>query len=377
MRSYARTMFRPFRAMLASVLVALSYAPAVLYAQQVSFDGLRAEPTSIASVVPVASFISSEIVLDALDRKPTAPVVTALAASADGRFLAAAGDDHAIRIIDVASGTTTQILRAHTDWIRALVFASDDQTLYSAGDDGRILRWDHMYPIQSEEVTRLDYAVRSLSVSTEQQLLAIGGFCDTILIWDLSQNEIRHALACDCGDQRCVRFSPQGNHVLCGGRSGTLSVWDVKSGETIAVFHEHQRRVQTAAFSADGTKVTSVGEDRRLIQYDLTTQEITLNRELVGTKLMSMCMINDDLVAIAGADNSVHLYDALADQVVADLPGHFGTVAAMTPCGDMLASGSFDTTIRIWNLENIERDGVDYGKPVYAPLKVDSNLRIR
>ncbi len=330
------------------------------------------------SVLPVVSDLESfEIRLTPLSNQPSAPVVTALAASHDGRFLAAAGDDHAIRIIDVASGKTFSTLIGHTDWIQSLVFTSDSQNLYSAANDGRVLKWNHQYPVSFTQVLKRDYALRAITLSTEKGLLAACGFSDNVLIWDLGLGKLRHDLRCESQDQRCVRFSPDGTRLLRGGRLGEICVWDTESGEEIASYREHKRRVFTAAFSADGTEVTSVGEDRRLVRTRLADKSVLFDKEVAQGKLMSMCLINDDMVAAAGADNSIILFDLLAGESVAQLSGHTGTVAVMVPCGELLASGSFDTTIRIWNLEQIGQRRVDYGKPVHAPMKMDASLQIR
>lgn len=321
---------------------------------------------------------SFEILMDPLPDRQSPPVVTALTASHDGKYLAAAGDDHAIRIIEVETGRTINTILAHDDWIQSVVFASDSQTLFSAGNDGRVLQWNNSFPVEEKLIIELPYAIRMLSVSTEKELLAMVGFSDEIIVWDLRNSEVKFRLPCDCADQRCVRFSPDGNHLLCGGRDGELRVWDIPTGRLIVDVHEHQGRLSTAAFNADGSRVTSVGDDRRLIQFDIAQQRVVLRREMAPSKLMSMCMVNNDLVAVAGADNSIHLYDALADQVVARLSGHVGTVAVMTPCGNLLASGSFDTTIRIWDLESIGQTNLQYGKPVsHAPIEMDAALRIR
>lgn len=317
---------------------------------------------------------SIEIQLAALSEEETSPVVTALASSLNGRFIAAAGDDHGIRIVDITTGNTIRTIEAHQDWIRALQFSVDGQRLFSAGDDGRVLSWKHGYPVHADELVSVPFAIRALALSPGKQLLAIAGFSAEVLIFDLETSEIRHRLLCQHGDQRCVRFSGDGKHLLSGGRDGELHVWDSETGRELAHFHEHRGRVHTATFSRDGNVITSVGEDRRLIQYDLLTQSVRLTRELAHAKLMSMCMVNENLLAVAGADNSVHLYDALTDDVVAHLRGHFGTVSVMTPCGDYLASGSFDTTIRIWDLESIDAEKIDYTKPVHAPLKMDRSL---
>lgn len=320
----------------------------------------------------------SELQLTPLPGKTSLPVVTALAASHDGHFMAAAGDDHAVRIINVANGQTINTLLGHTDWIQALVFSADSRKLFSAGNDGRVLMWDEQYPPRFEQVLQVDFAIRAVTLSSERNLLAVSGFADTVLILDLSTAEIKHRLQCDSHDQRCVRFSPDGSRLLRAGRMGQICVWDTQSGQELAHYREHQRRVFTAAFSADNNQITSVGEDRRLVRFDITAGQRVFEAEVGQGKLMSMCMINDTMVAAAGADNSIVLIDMLTGRKVHELRGHTGTVAVMVPCGDKLASGSFDTTIRLWNLERIGRrsSGLD-GRPVNLQMKVDRSLNIR
>ncbi len=320
---------------------------------------------------------SFEIRIAPLPQHDSAPVITALAASYDGRFLAAAGDDHAIRVIDVASGTTISTLTGHTDWIQSLVFSSDAQHLYSAGNDGRVLKWNNQFPMSYTQVLAEDFAIRALTLSSEKNLLAVCGFSNEVLLWDLSSGATKLRLSCDSEDQHCVRFSPDGSRLLRGGRLGEICVWDTSTGTELAHYRQHNRRVFTAAFSTDGSTVTSVGEDRHLIRYKIESQQVIFDQEVARGKLMSMCLINDHMVAAAGADNSIVLVDVPSNQAVAQLNGHTGTVAVMVPCGEYLASGSFDTTVRIWNLARIAERGAQAGRPVGAPLKIDTKLQIR
>ncbi len=345
-------------------------------------------PVSIASSAGPArpgEVGSFEIQLQPLQDTTSPPVVTALAASRDGRFLAAAGDDHAIRVIDVPSGKELGTFAGHVDWIQSLAFAYASEApqavaplLYSAGNDGRILEWKYAFPVAAREVVRLPFAVRSISVSSSQQLLAMAGFAGEVLVWDLAQDQLLHRLACASADQRCVKFSPDGLLLLSGGRDGEVRVWDSRTGAMVAEYQLHRGRVTTAAFSSDGSKITSVGEDRRLIRFDLATSRAEVEQELGNSKMMSMCLINERLVATAGADSKIRLFDTAANAVVAELEGHWGTVAVMEPCGEFLASGSFDTTVRIWDLQRIGRQGDATGRPVsHAPMKMDAELQIR
>ena len=66
----------------------------------------------------------------------------ALAWSADGRRLAAAGDDAIVRIWDAASLELLAALGGHTDAVHALAFSRDGRLLASAGMDGTVRLWD-------------------------------------------------------------------------------------------------------------------------------------------------------------------------------------------------------------------------------------------
>lgn len=340
----------------------------------------RLASTQLTSTVDATETSSSsfEVPIKPLDEQHSPPVVTAMSASNDGKYLALAGDDHVIRLFDVELQKTVRELSGHTDWIQSLVFSADSRSLFSAGNDGRVLRWEHNYPVAPTQIVMLPFAVRSLSVASERQLLAIGGFSDDVKIWDLARKTWKHQFKCECSDQRCVRFSPSGDKLLCGGRDGGIRVWNVETGELTTDKHLHNSRVFNAEFSPAGDMITSAGEDGHLIRFDVRRNEVVMDRSLAKSKLMSMCLINDQLVAVAGSDNSIRLYDMIVGQVIAKLNGHFGTVAIMCPCGEMLASGSFDTAVRIWDLEAEVSRQAKHTMPVgLAPLDVDAKMRIR
>lgn len=346
---------------------------------------------------------SIEIELQPVPPHIARPVVTALAAARDGRFLAVAGDDHVIRLYrfdaeqafpnrsehepspsdklittKVRGLTLVANLEGHSDWIQTLVFSSDSKQLYSSGNDGRVLRWEYGANSKPTEITQLPYAVHSLSLSTQRQLLAIGGFSDQVGLWDLKAGDWKAHLACSCNDQRCVRFSPDGTLLLSGGRDGAIHVWDTETAAEKSVLRAHRDRVQTAMFSADGNVITSVGDDRRLVRYDLTTEQVILDRDLKGAKLRSMNLINDNLIAAAGAGNKIHVFDVLADSELGVLNGHTGSVAVMCSAAGFLISGSFDTTVRLWKIESAVSAEPGFAKPVgLAPLDADPNMEIR
>ncbi len=337
---------------------------------------------------------STEIFLEPLPTQKRSPVVTALSASQHGEYLAAAGDDHSIRVIKVATGRVVSTLLGHRDWIQTLCFAPNSHKLYSAGDDGRVLKWSHLNraglaPDQAatqasskgyahEELFHVPFAIRSLAISSDEKLLAVAGFSQEIIVWDLLENRIARRLTCKSGDLRVIRFSAQSNKVLAGGRAGDLYVWQTQTGKELAHFHVHSDRIHTAEFDPLGESVTSAANDRQLIHYSLKDAQVAKQTELGPAKLRSMCLMDSDWIAVSGADNSVHLYDQSENRVLAHLKGHTGTVAAMTKCGRFLASGSFDTTIRLWDLQSIDLQAIEVEEPNLRKVnRTESTPRIR
>ena len=65
--------------------------------------------------------------LSSLPSHDERPVVTAISVSPNGDILAAAGDDHAIRIVDLKSGKTTTTLTGHLDWVQCVEFSPNGQ----------------------------------------------------------------------------------------------------------------------------------------------------------------------------------------------------------------------------------------------------------
>src|ERR1700681_1108863 len=68
--------------------------------------------------------------------------VNALALSHDGKWLASGGEDHSVRVWDLASGREIRTLREHPEPVTAVAWSPDDTWVASGGYDGKIRLWD-------------------------------------------------------------------------------------------------------------------------------------------------------------------------------------------------------------------------------------------
>ncbi|KAM4036371.1 TAF5-like RNA polymerase II p300/CBP-associated factor-associated factor 65 kDa subunit 5L [Anomaloglossus baeobatrachus] len=68
--------------------------------------------------------------------------VLALAFSPNGKYLASAGEDHRLKLWDLASGTLYKELRGHTYNVTSLAFSPDSTLIASASMDNSVRLWD-------------------------------------------------------------------------------------------------------------------------------------------------------------------------------------------------------------------------------------------
>ena len=113
----------------------------------------------------------------------------------------------------------------------------------------------------------------------------------------------------------------------------------------------HFDRIRSLQFSVDGNQITSVGEDRRIVHFDVVNRTIVGQTEIGGGKLLGLCQLEPHLFAIASSDNTIRIFSDTDQQVHSRLVGHDGSVSILKRTQKHLISGSFDTTIRIWDID--------------------------
>jgi WD40 repeat protein len=89
-------------------------------------------------------------------------------------LIAASGDDHVIRIWDVASGQLRSTLKGHRGGVGRIVFSRDNRTLFSGGTDRALKAWN---VATGQEVLSIEYErdTWELALSPDDTTLAIGG----------------------------------------------------------------------------------------------------------------------------------------------------------------------------------------------------------
>ena len=104
---------------------------------------------------------------------------------------------------------------------------------------------------------------------------------------------------------------------------------------------------------------TKYGDNRKSVWNGLWKACDTCEQVLQGhsDKVFSVAFSPDGRHVVSGSnDNTVHIWNVVMGESVAELKGHLGSVYSVvfSPDGSLVASGSRDNTIRIWNVGTSE-----------------------
>ena len=287
-----------------------------------------------------------------------APVISGLALGTSGENWATCGDDHLVRIWDASKGAVLKKFAGHADWVRAVVFSSDGKTLATAGDDRQVRFWD-------TETGKLRYAiptagqtVNCLTFSPNQRVLAVVGSGQDVWLIDTHERRIRQTLEAPSTDNRTVAFSPDGLMLAVAGRNGKIRVWSMADDGRPYDIEGHTQRVRALVFSCDSKTLASAGDDRQVILWDTRTWQSkgTLPKRPGRILSIAFCGPSCDWLAVGSSDNLIRVWDAQKPEQLYQLVGHTGSVTtlAWNQTTNTLLSASFDTTVRLWKMDDLQ-----------------------
>lgn len=227
-------------------------------------------------------------------------LVTTAAWSSNGAFIATGGDDGTVRIWEARSGDQRVVLQEHQQGVTGLAWSPDDQRMVSTSSTEVIL-WDitrgmmlRRLRAANERVTRNAWSPdgsrfvtsgTSLRVRNglfgEEELSEAAQAPFTSAAWSPDGARILTAdsraqvqiwriedgLAAPQNiqvDQRLGSFamwSRTGRFLVVAGSGGNVLTFDSSSGQSINTWSGHSGAVRTVAWSPDGQRVVSSGDD--------------------------------------------------------------------------------------------------------------------
>jgi WD40 repeat protein/serine/threonine protein kinase len=205
--------------------------------------------------------------------------------SPDGRLLASAGADHAITLWDLATGQPLQVLRGHTAPIHSIEFSPDSRRLASVSNDRTTRIWDLDSGLLSRSFTD-DFNALARCVAFDPQGRRLIAGAGTFTVWDLETGGKLQTFGRDSDVSRVVAFSPDGQRIVSAGDDAIVRIWDVTTGLELLSLRGHLREVRSVTFSADGMRLATGGSDQVVHIWDATPPTPELREQWEAVSLV-------------------------------------------------------------------------------------------
>jgi WD40 repeat protein len=281
--------------------------------------------------------------------------ITALARSADGRFLASGSDDGSIIVRDAASDQQAYSLNTGSPVLK-LAWSPFSPKLAYGLVNGTASIWNISQGLSSPLNLPIGkdrkVMIADLAWSPDGARIVVGWNDNQIAVLDERADSLVWSKALTASIT-CVGWSPDGTRIAYGSRDYTMGLLDATTGDLWFQLVGHIGSVYSVDWSPDGTRLASGATDNTVIVWDSASGNV-IARLQEHTRAVNSVAWSPDGARIASAsdDMSVMIWDAETHQPVSTFKGHHGSVAAVAWSldGTRLFSGGQDTFVIVWDL---------------------------
>ena len=322
-------------------------------------------------------------------------VVDSIAFSRDGKKVVAGYSWDNLLLWDVGSQSSHRPYDAHPIFQACIVQTSPSGEIFSVGINRDIIQvWDSIngrspiaeFTFPPEILNRC-----AVALAPEANLLVVGNVSGQLDVWDVQDQHKKYTLIGHETPVLSIKFSPNGKRLVSASRTRDRKVrlWDIETGEEISTLplppllnadlykgnvHEIQSLLKSLstvkkgfsphavtglAFSPCGNLIAG-GMEREIRLWDTTTYDPCLS--IVPPhgcrRPFSLAFSPCGRYLAVGAwwngtqKVSIRLWNVATGENIATFWGHPTDVQclAFSPDGAVLASGSFDGTILLWDI---------------------------
>ncbi|MFM8178777.1 MAG: WD40 repeat domain-containing protein [Candidatus Kapaibacterium sp.] len=250
--------------------------------------------------------------------------VNNLSFSGNDKALASASTDQTVRIWDVESGRQLAVLRGHTAEVSSVYYSQADTGAFiaSSGFDRTVKLWDTRVscanaakcpPTEVMTLRGHTDVVNGVAYSYDGRYIASCGDDMKIIVWTVSEmfQGKASSFTLEGGAHTapvltCL-FSFDSQRLISSDKNGVVNVWNLSSRTLERSIKAHDELVQDVTLAEDNTTLITVGLDKVVRMWNITTGEKLYEHQL-DTEIWGVDVTSDaKRIVLACSDGTVRM----------------------------------------------------------------------
>ncbi|XP_044736664.1 guanine nucleotide-binding protein subunit beta-5 isoform X2 [Chrysoperla carnea] len=277
-----------------------------------------------------------------------------------------------LEVINYMNIKPRKILKGHQAKVLCSDWSPDKRHIVSSSQDGKMIIWDAFTTNKEHAVTMPTTWVMACAYAPSGTLVACGGLDNKVTVYPLSLEEDvsvkKKTVGTHTSYMSCCTFPNSDQQILTGSGDSTCALWDVESGQLLQNFHGHTADVMSIdlAPSEFGNTFVSGSCDKMVLIWDMRSGQCVQSFEGHQSDINSVKFHpSGDCVATGSDDSTCRLFDLRADKEVAVYSKEsiiFGVNSVdFSVSGRLLFAGYNDYTVNVWDTLKCVRVCLLYG----------------
>jgi WD40 repeat protein len=174
-----------------------------------------------------------------------------------------------VSVWDFQSFREKSLTPAHEGPVTALAISPNGRLLATVGQDHWLKLWDvaRVQPKLLDKQEADEFQADAVAFHPDSRVVVTGGADRRIRFWKVSDGKLSNSVLLRTdAPVYCLAFDPKGKFLVSAGRDKAVRLWDPtgKSTEPLAVWTEHSDYVSSVACSPLGNLVRQPGETDQL-----------------------------------------------------------------------------------------------------------------
>ena len=245
------------------------------------------------------------------DQTSTAPVASVQFAP-EGRELITASNDHFVDLWAYASPTEVSSLAGHPGGTYSVAFSPDGTQAVSSGADQTVRLWD-LATGEAKSLAGHTGSVYSARFDSEGKQIVTASADGTAKIWNAANGQVVKSFALPVAEGETALplfdavLSPNGQQVIATGSAKAIYVWTVANGQLGQTITGHQDAVYKLAFTADQSKLVSIGHAGHLHSWNPANGQAIGTSQLPSVTYSAAISPTEAKAVVVGADKKAYV----------------------------------------------------------------------